>query len=156
MAQFKQPIQYDSAVTLGVAKLRINPARLTAAATGQTLTFNALAFGQGESQLPANARITYAWINIITPFSGGDDVTALTLALGKAGATTELLTAVSIFTGSTGLKPKTGAYALGAPEAAYAPVVTLAATDGNLNTLTTGLVEVLIQYEAISSASLTA
>lgn len=151
---FHHPLKIDKVLTVGVAKCRITHADLTDEDTSQALDFNALALGTGESPVPANSRIMYAWINIITPFSGGS-ASAVTATLGDAAAANELITAVSIFTGASGLKTKTGSYTLGTFEAAYTPLVTIASTDDDLDNLTAGVIEVCIQYETIGTDSVT-
>jgi hypothetical protein len=152
---FNHPLVIDKVLTVGVAKCRITHEDLTDEDTSQALTFNTLAVGTGDSPVPATARIIYAWINIIEPFAGGS-ASAVTAILGDAGSSNELITAVSIFTGASGLKVKTGSYTLGTFEAAYAPIVTIVSTDDDLDNLTAGIIEVCIQYEAISTSSVTA
>jgi len=151
---FERTIQVGKLVTQGVAKCKITHADLTTAGTSQVLTFNTLAVGVGDELMPATSRVMYAWINIITPFSGGS-VSALTVKLGDAGSDNELITNVSVFTGASGLKTKTGSYALGTYEAAYAPILTFTSTDDNVVSLDAGEIEVLIQYETLSTAAAT-
>ena len=149
--KFHQPVTVDSLVTQGTAKLKITHADLTAAATSQVITFNTLAEANGGQLMPAKSRVMYAWINLLTEFSGGA-VSALVVKLGDAGSDTELITNVSVFTGAgAGLKVKSGSYTLGTYESAYAPVVTFTATDGNVVALTAGALEVVIQYETLST-----
>lgn len=152
--EFNTPVKIDRLTTRGVAVCRITAADLTDADTSQAITLSALNNGWGESAVPANSRIMYAWINVIEGFEGGD-ATALTVTLGDAGAATELITAVSVFTGTEGLKVKSGTYTLGTFEAAYAPIATFASTDGNLDDIDTGVLEVCIAYETISTESVT-
>jgi hypothetical protein len=152
--KLKTPLQIDAALTFGVAKIRVDAADLTDSDTSQALTLNAMAIGRGESPVPANARIMYAWVNVITGFEGGT-LSALTVTLGDAGAATELLTATDVFTGAEGVAPMDGAYAVGTFEAAYAPVATFAATGDDMDNIDTGALEICIAYEAINTDSLT-
>jgi len=150
---FDSPIRVNKMVTHGVAVIQVGHADLTTAGTSQVLTLNAMAVGKGESPVPAKCRITNAWINVLTAFSGGT-VSALVVKLGDAGADGELITNVSCFTGGTGIKPMTGAYT-GTYEAAYAPIATFTSTDGNVVALDAGLMEICIQYEQINDTSVT-
>lgn len=154
MSTFRSPIIIDSLVKHGVAVCRITHADLTDADTSQTLTLSTLAVGLGESAIPANARPMFAWLNIIVPFSGGGN-TEVTVALGDAGDIDELISAVSVFTGASGIKPKTGTYTLGTFETAYAPIATFTTTTGTCAGLTAGVLEIVIQYESIQSESVT-
>lgn len=153
----RQPQTIDSLLTLGIAKCRITHVDLATAGTSEIETFNTLAAQgsrRGCSVVPANSRIMYAWINILTAFSGGA-VSALVAKLGDAGSDNELITNVSLFTGASGLKVVTGAYTLGTFEAAYAPIITFTSTDGNTADLTAGAIEVCIQYQTIRTESVT-
>jgi hypothetical protein len=97
----------------------------------------------------------FAWVNVITGFSGGES-SALTITLGKSGAATELVTATSVFDGDEGLIAADGAYTLGTFEAtAYAPIATFASTGDDLDNIDVGLLEVCIQYETIGSDPVT-
>ena len=98
MTTFHSPITIDSLMTRGVAKCRIEHGDLTDADTSQALTLSALATGRGESTVPANSRILYAWFNVLTAFSGGGN-SAVVAKLGDAGSDNELITDVSVFTG---------------------------------------------------------
>ena len=150
-----QPIRIDSGITLGVARLRLTHADLTDADGSQSFTFNSLALGKGESVVPANARIMSCHLNLLEEFAGGS-ASAVTLSLGDAGSGTELINALSVFTGAgTGIKAGNGSYTLGTFEAAYAPLVVIASTDDDLDNLTAGIVEISIVYQAIETASLT-
>lgn len=150
-----QPIRIDSGITHGVARLRITHADLTDEDGSQSFTFNSLALGKGESTVPANARIMSCHLNLLEEFSGGD-ATAVTLSLGDAGAGTELMNAINVFTGAgTGIKVGNGAYTLGTFEAAYAPLVVIASSDADVADLDAGIVEISIVYQAIETASLT-
>ena len=135
---YRQPIIIDSLVKHGCAVCRITHADLTDADTSQTLTLSTLAVGLGESAIPANARPMFAWVNVLVPFAGGGN-TEVTIALGDAGDIDELISAVSVFTGASGILPKTGTYSLGAFEAAYAPIATFTTTTGTCAGLTAGI-----------------
>lgn len=152
--QINKPIRIDKAVTYGVAKYRITHADLTDDDTSQTITLSELAQGAAGSVVPANARVMFAWANVVVPFSGGT-VSAVTVALGDAGDIDELITAVSVFTGASGILPKSGAYTLGTYETAYAPIATFTSVDGNLLALDAGVLELFVQYEAITADALT-
>lgn len=151
---FRTPLTIDSLVTHGCAVCRVTHEDLTDADTSQTLTLSTLAVGLGESAIPANARPMFAWLNIIVPFSGGGN-TEVTVALGDAGDIDELISAVSVFTGASGIKPKTGAYTLGSFEAAYAPIATFTTTTGTCAGLTAGILEIVIVYQQILTDSVT-
>jgi hypothetical protein len=151
---FDSTVRINKMVTHGTAVIQVTHEDLTAAATSQVLTLNAMAVGKGESPVPAKAKIVNAWINVITAFSGGA-VSALLVKLGDAGSDNELITNVSCFTGGTGIKPMTGSYA-GKYEAAYAPIATFTSTDGNMSVLDAGLMEICIQYEQINDVPVTA
>ncbi len=154
---FHHPLRIDKVLTVGVAKCRVDVSDLTESdSASDVLSFNALALGHGESPVPANARPMFAWVNIIEPFSGGD-AASCTVELGDAGDDDELIEAVSVFTGASGMLPKTGSYTLGTFEAAYDPIITMTVTGSGatLDALEAGAIEVCIQYEAISTASVT-
>lgn len=151
---YDHPIRVDGAFTMGVARCRLDTSNLTAEALTQTLVFNTLALANRGTPIPANARIITAWVNVLVPFAGGG-ATAATVTLGDAGAPTELLTAANIFTGGAGLKPKSGALASGAFEAAYAPQLVITTVDANVDALTAGVLEAFIQYEQLNTDSLT-
>lgn len=148
------PIRFDGIYEIGVAKCRISHTDLTDADTSQTFTFNTLAKEDGSRRFPANARPMYAWINVITGFSGGS-VSAITAALGDAGDIDELITAVSVLDGAEGLKVKSGTYTLGSFETAYAPIVTIVSTDDDLENVDAGVIEVCIAYESIQTRAAT-
>lgn len=103
---------------------------------------------------PANTLIGAAptVVYVTTPFTGGS-ISAITAEVGDAGDTDELLAAVSVFSG-TGWKAAVQGVKIGAVdryEAAYAPVVRLAATGGNLSTLTAGNLTVIVPYIALGT-----
>jgi hypothetical protein len=140
-------------VTRGVVYAYLSHEDLSAAATTEAVLWSALvtAHPDGAAMPPANSRITYVHANLIEVFAGGS-VSACTIALGKSGATTEQMTALNVFTGAAlGLKPKTGAYTGLVIEAAYAPLLTVATTNGNVEALTSGLIEYAIHYETITA-----
>lgn len=146
-----QPIRIDSAVTIGVAKVRVTRADLTDADGSQTLVWNTLAVGQGESPVPANARIMYAWGVLREVFAGGT-ASAVTVSLGDVGSTTELFNALNVFTGQTlGMKGMNGSYTRGTLESDYGPRITVASADDDLDNLETGIIDLYIQYEAINT-----
>lgn len=154
MNKLQQPLQINKLVTVGTAKCRITHADLTTAGTSQVLTFNTLADGRGDEPMPPKSRVMYAWFNVLEAFSGGS-VSACVAKLGDAGSDNELITNVSVFTGGTGLKVKSGAYTLGTYEAAYAPIITFTSTSDNVVNLSAGVMEVVIQYETLNDASVT-
>ena len=140
-------------VTRGVAYCRFRFDDLVETDTSEVISWATLvaAHPDGASNVPPNSRITYAHARLIEVFAGGD-VTAVTITLGDAGAATEQMTALNVFTGQAlGLKPKTGAYAGAAIEAAYAPILTVATSDGNLDELESGEIEFALHYESITT-----
>lgn len=153
MNQFEST-NFDGVFEVGIAKCRVAHSDLTAAATSQVLTFNTLAKEYGGRQIPANSRVMYAWINVIDGFAGGS-VSAIVAKLGDAGSDNELITNVSVLDGAEGLKTVTGAYTLGTFESAYAPIITFTATDDNVVNLTSGVIEVFIQYQSIKTRAAT-
>lgn len=141
-------------VTRGVCYAYLSFDDLSDADTSEDITWAALvtAHPDGASNPPANARITYVHANLVTEFAGGS-VSACTLSLGDAGSATEQFNALDVFTGAgTGLKAKNGSYAGTAIEAAYTPIVRVATTTDNINSLTAGAVELAIHYEIIDTA----
>ena len=155
MTQFNDNVRIDKTTTYGTARVLVTHADLTAAATSQVLDWDdlvAAAFREGS--VPTNARVMYAWGNLLTEFSGGS-VSACTLSLGDGGAATELLNAVNVFTGAgAGLKTKNGAYTLGTFEADYDAKITVTTTDDDVADLTAGAIELFIQWEAINTDAL--
>ena len=144
-------------VTRGVCYAYLKFDDLSDADTSEDITWAALvtAHPDGASNPPANSRIVYAHANLIAEFNDGvaATISAVTLSLGDAGAATEQINAIDIFTGAgTGLKAKNGSYAGTAIEAAYTPIVRIATTDANIDTLTAGAVELALHYETIDSA----
>lgn len=156
-----QPIRIDSAVTFGVAKVRVTHADLTTAGASQVLDWDDLVNASGshsrECSVPANARILRQWSDLLEEFSGGD-VTAVVMDVGDDGVDDELTSAIDVFTGAgTGLKLADGAYTWGgAIEADYNGKITFTASDGDVADLDAGEVEIFIQYEAINSDALLA
>ncbi len=71
MTTFRQPVTIDNLVKHGVAVCRLTHENLTDEDTSQTITVPTLNTGTGESAVPANSRIMYSWINVITAFAGG-------------------------------------------------------------------------------------
>ena len=153
MTTFRQPVTIDNLVKHGVAVCRLTHENLTDNDTSQTFTLSSLNTDTGESAVPANSRIMYSWINVITAFEGGGN-SAVVIKLGDAGSDNELITNVSVM--STGLKVQSGAYTLGAFEAtAYAPQVVVTTTDGTCAGLTAGVLEICIAYQTIDTVSVT-
>lgn len=148
---YKTPFQIDSAVTLGVAKCRVDVTDLAGEdAAAAALNFNALATGFGESKVPPNSRIMYAWVKILTPFSGGG-AASCAVKVGDAGNDDELVASASVFTGASGIIP---GIVFGTFEATYNPIVTITVSGEGIvaEDLTAGAIEVLIQYEALNTA----
>jgi hypothetical protein len=143
-------------IKYGVARCRVDFDDLTAAATSEVITFAEAIVNHptGAEAVPTNARVMFAWINLLEEFAGGS-VSAITMDLGDAGNDDELVAAEDVFTGaSTGVKTGAGAYTLGTFEAAYTPILTFEATDDNVVNLTAGAVEVCIAYQAVDSDSI--
>ena len=152
MAVKIQPLNIDGVFELGLAKCQIDFDDLTDADLSQTFTFNDLAKRDGGRQMPANARVMYAWINVLSGFSGGS-VSAITAQVGDAGDPDELIAAVSVLAAAEGLKPASGVYTLGTFESAYAPLVTIDSVGDNLDQVDAGRIEVFLVYQAIGSDS---
>lgn len=84
-------------------------------------------------------------------FAGGA-VSACTCALGDAGVPTGLITAQNVFTGqSLGIKQVGGAEYANRYEAAFAPTLTVATTTANGTALTTGIIDVAIQFAPVTA-----
>lgn len=151
----KQPITIDRVYTQGTAKLLVTHEHLTEEDGSQTLDWETLvAEAFLASSVPANARVMWCHANLLEVFAGGA-VSAATLSLGITGALTGLLNAINVFTGQDlGIKVKNGAYTLGTFEADYTAKITVATTDGNVADLTTGKIELFIEWIALETASL--
>lgn len=149
-ANLRQPHSIAGTLDHGVAIYRLAHGDLTDADTSQTITLSDLAIAPPERAIPVKSFVCNAWINVLTAFSGGGN-TAVVIKLGDAADDDELITDVSIFTGGTGIKSKTGTYTLGTYEAAYAPKVVVTTTDGTCLGLTAGLLEIFIEYKAIQT-----
>jgi hypothetical protein len=160
MANHKQAQTFQG-VTYGTAVVRLSHTDLTAAALTETVTLDALRVAHPDGQagvVPANARIMYAYVNLITPFSGGTVATCV-VDVGDTAIPSELIAAHNVFTGAT-LGPGTtaGAYTLGALEADYTgdgAAVVVTTTVGNVADLTAGAAEICIIYQALTSDALT-
>lgn len=151
MTTFRTPVTIDNLVKHGVAVCRLTHADLTDEDTSQTIVLSTLNTGTGESAVPANSRIMYAWANVLVAFAGGGN-SAVVAKLGDAADDDELITDVSIM--ATGIKPASGTYTLGTFEAtAYAPRVTVTTTDGTCAGLTAGVLELCIMYQTIDTVS---
>lgn len=137
----------------GVARVRLAAADLTEAAGTQTFTFGELitAHPIGSALIQPLARIVDAWIVRLEDFVDNPAVaSAVTLSLGDAAAPIELLDTVDVFTGAKATSTigiANGLFTFRTFEADYQPQVVLAA-DVNVDTLTGGIVEVCIEFEA--------
>jgi hypothetical protein len=148
-------------VTHGTAVVRLSHTDLTAAAATETILLSALRNAHPNEQaglIPTNARLMYAYVNLIEVFAGGTAATAV-LDLGDTAASTELIVAHNVFTGAT-LGPGTtpGAFTLGGLEADYVTAgaaVTCTITIDTVDNLTTGEADICIVYQALTSDSLT-
>lgn len=152
---YKHPITIDGVATHGVARVLVTHEDLTEEDGSQTLDWDTLvAAAFRQSSVPANARPIWAYANLLEVFAGGA-VSAATLSLGDAGAPTELLNAVNVFTGQAlGIKAKNGAYTLGTFEADYTAKITIATSDGDVADLDSGIAEIFIEYVSYPTASL--
>lgn len=116
--------------------------------TSQSLNLNT-AFPQNA--FPTDAFLTFgptAYLDLIEVFAGGS-VSAATLILGVSGNTNGLVESVNVFTGQT-LERKYAAgdlyVAATLDQAAMAPLLELNTTTDNIDTLTSGIVDVYIPY----------
>lgn len=152
--EYKTPITIDRVAKHGVAKVLVTHEDLTEEDGSQTLDWSTIATALREQDVPSNARLMWAYHNLLEEFAGGA-VSAATLSLGDAGTANELINAQSIFTGAgAGIKAPNGSYTLGTFEAAYDAKITIATTDGNVADLTAGKLELFIEYIAYPTASL--
>ena len=117
-------------------EVTITHADLTDADTSQAID---LATDDNGNAFPVDCQIVGAFIRVDTDFSGGS-VSALTCQVGDAGDPDELITATSVFTGASNVKPLSANGAAGLPrwEAAYAPEALFTSTTDNLVNLTAG------------------
>jgi hypothetical protein len=159
MANYKQAQTFQG-VTHGTAVVRLSHTDLTAAALTETVTLDALRVAHPDGQagaVPANARIMYAHVNLITPFSGGAVATCV-VDVGDTADPNELIAAHNVFTGATtGPGTTAGAYALGSLEADYpgdGAAVKVTTTVANVDQLTAGAAEICILYQALTSDAL--
>ncbi len=126
---------------------RVRFSDFTTAGVTQALDLNvyfgvANAFPAGVFILPGS------YINLVQVFAGGVVATAVML-LGDAGATNGLVTSSNVFTGATlgpTVTPAAAEYRLIQYEAGFLPLLTLTTTTGNVNTCTSGVVDVYIPY----------
>jgi hypothetical protein len=159
MANHKQAQTFQGA-TYGTAVVRLSHTDLSAAALFETVTLDALRVAHPDGQagvVPANARIMYAYVNLITPFSG-PAVVSCVLDVGDTADPNELIAAHNVFTGAT-LGPGTtaGVYALGSLEADYpgdGAAVVVTTTGANVDQLDAGEAEICIVYQALTSDAL--
>lgn len=129
----------NQAYSLRLQKLtkQITVASLTAAATSQ-----AIAFG---SDLPADAQIHSAKIDITTPFSGGGAANA-TADVGENGGDTDgYIDGANVFTGAASPASAPRGVLVPGQAASVTPVVTIA-SNVNVNTLTAGDILVTVYY----------
>jgi hypothetical protein len=93
---------------------------------------------------PSHVMRGEAWIRCRTGFTGGS-VSAITAELGDTNDPNGLVTATSVFTAGYASTPSAAEYA-NRVESAFIPTLTLTSTNGNLDTLTAGLLEIGIRY----------
>lgn len=143
-AQAGQPIKQREGWWL----VRVNYTHFTTAGTQQVLTLNTL--------FPTNTFPTevflqlgpIAYLDLIQTFGGGT-INAATLILGISGTTNGLVTSTNVFTGQTLARKAPGGslYANTTDyQSAMSPLLQLDTTAGNVNTLTSGIVDVYIPY----------
>jgi len=146
-------------VTHGTAVVRLSHTDCTTAGVAQTITLATLraAHPNGAAGLvPAKARITKMWINLIELFAGGSVATCVLNVGEVSGDVDELMAAEDIFTGATlGIVIGAGAFTLGTYGAAYLGQCTVTTTTDNVDALTTGEAEICIQYESHTTDALT-
>jgi hypothetical protein len=128
----------------------IGHADLDAAATTQVISLDDTFEDQGRA-FPVDCQILGAWLRCHVDFSGGA-VNALTCQVGDTGDPDELITATSLFTGASNVKPLSANGAAGLPrwEAAYAPEALFTSTAANLSALTAGSVTVCILVREVT------
>lgn len=101
--------------------------------------------------LPTNIRIRDTYAELVQEFAGGT-VSAATVEVGDTGDPNERFTALNVFTGAgTGLKTVTEGALPRSFEAAYAPVLKLDTTGGNINTLTAGIIRISFVCEMLNA-----
>lgn len=128
---------------------RVRYSDFSDADTSQALNLNT-AFP--HNAFPADAFILpFSYLDLRQTFGGGT-INAATLILGYSGDTNGLVESTDVFTGqSLGVKFTGGtAYATTTNvgyQAAVAPLLQLDTTAGNINTLTSGVVDVWIKFE---------
>lgn len=120
-----------------------------AAATSQSIALNDIA---GFPPFPQNTvrRLagTYAWVETGI---AGTGITVANITIGDAGAADGLLTSSSALPAAEGLVPPTPGAAENAarPETAFAPVLRVSLTGGNMTALTAGVVWTVIPFMPI-------
>lgn len=127
-----------------ILRQRIQHSDLTAAALSEAIAITGF---------PANSIPIGAVAEVDTAFSGGG-AASVTVEVGDAGGTSELFSAVSVFTGVSGLVqgnvgPLSGSWKL---EAAYAPIATFT-SNVNVDTLTAGDLYIHIYYITPAAAT---
>jgi hypothetical protein len=148
-------------VTYGTAIVRISHTDLTAAAATETIAWADLRAAHPDAlagNIPANARLMYAYVNLIEVFAGGSAATA-TLGAGDTALPAELIAAHNVFTGAPlGVGTTAGAFALGTLESDYdgdGAGVTITITGDTVDNLTTGEADVCVIYQSLTTDSLT-
>jgi hypothetical protein len=140
-------------VSFSVYEVRYSDFSAVAATAGNL----ALDSTKGGVDYPATSMIAMhvPIVYVETPFTGGS-ISAITAEIGDAADTDELMAAVSVFSG-TGYKAAVAGAKFGTVdryEAAYAPIVRLAATGGNLSTLTAGKLRIVLPFIALPATGL--
>lgn len=138
------PQLFHAPQTLGMLRIGTLKQRILFSELTDTDTSQAIAI----AGFPANAYPLHGRIRPYQAFAGGT-ISAITVQIGD-GDPDALMAAISVFTGvslaqigADGAEAGIGTAAL---ESAYAPVATFTSTNGNLNTLTSGIVEARILY----------
>lgn len=127
---------------------RVRYSDFSDADTSQALTLNT-AFP--HNAFPTDVFLTFgptAYIDLVEVFAGGG-VTAATLILGVSGNTNGLVESTNVFTGETlGRKYAAGDLYVAATidQAAMSPLLELNTTTDNIDTLTSGIVDIYIPY----------
>lgn len=133
-----------------VCRVRFGRTDFTAAAaTSQSIALNDISgFPRFPEDTVRRLPGTYAWV--VTGLAGGS-VTVADITIGDAGDTDGLLTSSSALPAAEGLVVPTPGAAENAarPETAFAPVLRVALTGGNMTALTSGEIWTVIPFMPI-------
>lgn len=131
---------------------RVRFSNFTTAGVSQALDINATFTG---NDFPPGVFICPgAYLDLVQVFAGGLIATA-TMILGDAGDPDALVTVSNVFTGATLgpiVTPAAAEYPDSNYESQFVPLLTLVTTTGNVNTATSGIVDIYIPYNIRPSA----